>query len=74
LRGRMNSVQRFCVWGATPIGSFLTAATIHQVGVSGALWVGGLGTIVCLPLLMRRGVAQEVLQYIRGATAPDHAT
>jgi MFS family permease len=73
LRGRMNSVQRFCVWGATPIGSFLTAIAIHQVGINGALWVGGLGTVVCLPLLVRRGIAQEVLQSFRGTTAPDHA-
>lgn len=61
LRGRMNSVQRFCVWGATPIGSFLTAVTIHRAGVSGALWIGGLGTAVCLPLLLRRGIVQVAL-------------
>ncbi|HEY2498374.1 MAG TPA: MFS transporter [Candidatus Angelobacter sp.] len=74
LRGRMNSVQRFCVWGATPIGSLLTAGAIHQVGVSGALWIGGLGTAICLPVLLRRGIAQEVMQSLRPVAAPDHAT
>jgi MFS family permease len=73
LRGRMNSVQRFCVWGATPIGSLLTAVTIHQVGVSGALWVGGMGTTICLPVLLRRGIAQKVLQSFRGTAAVKHA-
>jgi MFS family permease len=73
LRGRMNSVQRFCVWGATPIGSLLTAATIHSIGVAGALWVGGLGTALCLPVLLRRGIAQETIQSLRPAAATDHA-
>lgn len=61
LLGRINSVQRFLVWGAVPIGSLITALTIKLSGLSGALWVGGLGTILCLPLLMRRGILNELL-------------
>lgn len=61
LLGRMNSVQRFLIWGAAPIGSLMAALTINFFGLGGALWVGGIGTILCLPLLMRKGILNELL-------------
>lgn len=61
LMGRINSVQRFLVWGVAPLSSLMTALSIKHFGLSSALWVGGLGTVLCLPLLMRRGIFKEVL-------------
>lgn len=61
LLGRMNSVQRFLMWGATPIGSLFAALTITFFGLSSALWVGGFGTIFCLPVLTRKGIIKELL-------------
>lgn len=58
--GRMNSVQRFFMWGAIPLGSLLTAALVEPIGLLGVLWVGGLGTTFCLPLLLRRGIWLEL--------------
>lgn len=60
LLGRVNSVQRFLLWGSGPIGSLLAAACIHLWGLRVALLVGGIGTSLCLPLLMRRGILQEI--------------
>jgi len=62
LLGRVNAVQRFLIWGAIPLGSLMTAACIDFWGLSVALWVGGLGTSLCLPVLMRRGLLNEVLR------------
>jgi MFS family permease len=60
LLGRVNSVQRFLIWGAGPLGSLLAVACIRVWGLSAALWVGGLGTTLCLPMLLRRGVLREL--------------
>ncbi len=60
LLGRVNSVQRFLIWGAGPIGSLLAAGCIYLWDLRVALWVGGLGTMLCLPMLLRRGVLQEI--------------
>lgn len=60
LLGRVNSVQRFLMWGAAPIGSLLTAGLISVWGLSTALWVGGLGTAMCLVPLLRRGVLDDL--------------
>jgi MFS family permease len=56
LLGRINSVQRFLVWGAIPIGSLLAALVIKTLGLNSILWVGSFGTIFCLPILVRRGI------------------
>lgn len=60
LLGRMNSVQRFFMWGAIPLGSLLTAFFVSLVGLSGVLWIGGVGTSLCLPMLLRRGIWKEL--------------
>jgi MFS family permease len=60
LIGRINSVQRFLVWGTIPIGSLFAAFTIKMLGLGGVMWVGGLGTVLCLPLLLRRGILHEL--------------
>ncbi len=62
LLGRVNAVQRFLIWGSGPIGSLLAAACIHLWGLTAAMWVGGLGTTLCLPMLLRRGVLREIRQ------------
>ena len=56
LVGRVNSVQRFLLWGMIPLGSAAASATIMLTGLPTTLWIGGLGTILCLPTLARRGV------------------
>lgn len=56
LLSRVQSVQRFLIWGSTPLGSLLASAVIAANGLSTAVWVGGLGTVLCLPVLLRRGV------------------
>ncbi len=61
LLGRVNSVQRFLIWGAVPFGSLMTFVCIDLWGLSVALWVGGLGTVLCLPVLLRRGLLREVV-------------
>lgn len=60
LLGRVNAVQRFLIWGAGPLGSLMAVACIRGWGLSVALWVGGLGTTLCLPMLLRRGVLHEI--------------
>lgn len=58
---RVNSVARFLTWGVVPLGSLLAAAVIALAGLPAALWVGGLGTALCLPVLFRRGIRTAVL-------------
>lgn len=62
LMGRVNSVQRFLIWGTIPIGSLLASFVIHVWSLSGALWIGGLGTVLCLIPLMRRGILKALFQ------------
>jgi MFS family permease len=57
LLGRVNSVERFLLWGVVPLASLAASGLISWIGLSGALWVGALGTVLCLPPLVRRGVA-----------------
>jgi len=61
LLGRVSSVQRFLMWGATGLGSLLASGAIALIGLRGAVWMGALGTVLCLPVLMRRGVRRAVL-------------
>jgi hypothetical protein len=56
LLGRVNSVQRVLLTGAIPVGSLLASAIVAAFGLTAALWVGGLGTTLCLVPLLRRGV------------------
>ncbi|MER5360805.1 MFS transporter [Streptomyces sp. NPDC002785] len=56
LLGRVNSVQRFLLWGMVPLGSLTASALISLDGLATALWTGGVGTALCLPALARRGV------------------
>jgi hypothetical protein len=56
LLGRVNSVERFLLWGAVPLGSLLASLSIRLTGLAGAMWIGALGTVLCLPPLLRRGV------------------
>jgi MFS family permease len=66
LLGRVNSVERFLLWGAVPLASLAASGLIAVIGLSGALWVGAVGTTVCLPPLLRRGV----LSGLRRSTSP----
>lgn len=68
LLGRVNAVQRFLIWGAGPLGSLLAVACIRLWGLSSALWVGGLGTTLCIPMLLRRGVLREIWRPRSGLT------
>jgi MFS family permease len=58
LLGRVNSVQRFLVWGMLPVGSLLAALTTELWGLSTAMWIGCLGTVLCVPVLLRRGIRE----------------
>lgn len=68
LLSRVVSVQRFLIWGAVAIGSLLASGVTVLFGLSGAMWVGAIGTVLCLPTLFRRGMRQAVLTG-RGAVA-----
>ncbi|MEU7828728.1 MFS transporter [Nonomuraea sp. NPDC049129] len=56
LLGRVGSVQRFLLWGAIALGSLLAAAATALGGLAAAVWIGALGTILCLPALLQRGI------------------
>ncbi|KAA2267204.1 MFS transporter [Solihabitans fulvus] len=60
LLGRVNSVQRFLLWGAVPVGSLFASLSIKLAGLSWAMWIGALGTVLCLPPLVRRGVLADL--------------
>lgn len=60
LLGRVNSVQRFLVWGMIPVGSLIASLSIHLWGLSAAMWIGCAGTVVCVPALLRRGIRQGI--------------
>lgn len=61
LLGRVASVQRFLIWGAVALGSLLASLAIELTGLRGAVWIGGLGTVLCLPALFRRGIRAATL-------------
>jgi MFS family permease len=56
LLGRVQSIQRFLIWGITPVGSLIASVVIAGSGLSAAVWVGGVGTVLCIPILLRRGI------------------
>jgi MFS family permease len=49
IQGRMNSVMRFIVWGAIPLGSLTGGLLTKAVGLKETLIIGGIGA--CLPFL-----------------------
>ena len=61
LLGRVSAVQRFLMWGAVALGGLLASGAIALAGLTGALWIGALGTALCIPVLMRRGVRPALL-------------
>lgn len=67
LLGRVSSVQRFLMWGAVAVGSLLASGAIALIGLTGAVWIGALGTALCVPVLMRRGVRRAVLGDVRSS-------
>ena len=52
IQGRMNSVMRFIVWGAIPLGSFTGGVLASVIGLKATLILGGGGcSLAFLPLL-----------------------
>ncbi|MEV4015543.1 MFS transporter [Nonomuraea angiospora] len=61
LLGRVSAVQRFQLWGAVALGALLASGATALAGLESAVWIGALGTILCLPALLRRGIRTAVL-------------
>ena len=68
LLSRVGSVQRFLIRGVIAIGSLLASGVTVLFGLSGAMWVGAIGTVLCLPTLFRRGIRQAVMTAPGGIT------
>ncbi len=52
IQGRMNSVMRFIVWGAIPLGSFVGGIFASLIGLKATLIVSGVGcSLAFLPVL-----------------------
>ncbi|MDI1482748.1 hypothetical protein [Polyangium sp. y55x31] len=62
LLGRINAVQRLLLWGTVLLGSLIASLAIKFVGLRGAVWIGVLGTCLCLPVLLRRGIRDGLVQ------------
>jgi MFS family permease len=45
--GRLNASRRFIVWGTIPLGSLAGGAIASWLGLSAALWIGGIGACLC---------------------------
>ncbi|MEV2269976.1 MFS transporter [Nonomuraea africana] len=60
LLGRVGAVQRFLLWGAIALGSLAAAGTTALAGLSASVWIGALGTVLCLPALLRGGIRAAV--------------
>jgi MFS family permease len=53
IQGRMNSVMRFIVWGAIPLGSFVGGIFASLIGLKATLIVSGVGcSLAFLPVLL----------------------
>jgi MFS family permease len=53
MRGRMNAVIRFVVWGAIPVGSFLGGVLASAIGLQAAIAIGAIGTLFSfVPILL----------------------
>jgi MFS family permease len=52
IQGRMNSVMRFIVWGAIPLGSFAGGVLASTIGLRTTLIISGVGcSLAFLPVL-----------------------
>lgn len=60
LLSRVGAVQRFFVWGGLSFGALAAAGITAGMGLSVTMWVGALGTIACLPVLLRGTFRDEV--------------
>ncbi len=60
LLSRVGAVQRFFVWGGLSFGALGAAGITAVFGLSTTMWVGALGTILCLPLLVRGTFRDEL--------------
>ncbi|MFE0699538.1 MFS transporter [Streptomyces sp. NPDC058872] len=65
LLGRVGSVQRFLMWGMISLGSLFASIATALVGLTGAMWIGAVGTVLCLPALLRRGMRDAVFNTAR---------
>ena len=75
LQGRMNSVMRFLVWGAIPIGSLTGGALATWIGLRPTLFLGGFAMLAVLPLvfspirtLQEMPLPEEILPSVAAAT------
>lgn len=57
LLGRMSAAFRFVISGAIPLGSLLASSLVTAFGLSATIWIGGVGSALCLPALLRRGLS-----------------
>jgi fucose permease len=62
LLGRTSAVQRFALWGAVAVGSLLAASVTALAGLTATVWIGALGTTLCLPALLQRGIRAALRQ------------
>ncbi|WP_052681802.1 MFS transporter [Saccharothrix sp. ST-888] len=61
---RVGSVQRFLIWGMISLGSLAASIATALVGLTGAMWIGALGTVLCLPALLRKGMRTAVFSTV----------
>jgi hypothetical protein len=62
LLGRTSAVQRFALWGAVAVGSLLAASVTALAGLTATVWIGAVGTTLCLPALLQRGIRAALRQ------------
>ncbi len=66
MQGRMNATMRFIVWGTMPIGATIGGVIATAVGVTQALWVGGiLACTAFLPVAL--GPVRRLREFPRAA-------
>jgi MFS family permease len=51
MQGRMNASMRFIVWGTIPVGQILGGLIGAAFGLSAAIWVGAVGTLVPIAII-----------------------
>ncbi len=59
MRGRLNSVARFLIRGAYPLGTLAGGAFGEWIGIRGAIWLA----VLCGPLGMAAYIGSPVLRY-----------